>query len=189
MGAHIPRYRYRIDANDVLVWVDTLWLAFAVENGAAELATESVLGRVLWDFVSGDDLRRLYMEIHSRVRSSGKPAILPFRCDSPSLQRHMRLIITRGDAGQLDYESLLVRAVPQRHIGLLDAQRPRSGAFLTICSCCRRALFEPLGWLEVEDVSVRLGLFESQKVPKLRHTVCSACTKTLKGAVDNGSAA
>jgi hypothetical protein len=189
MAAEVPRYRYRVDAADVLVWVDALWLAFARENGAAELVKESVLGRLLWDFVSGNEIRRLYLEIHSRVRISGHAVVLPFRCDSPSLQRHMRLTIAREDAGHLAYECLLVRAVPQRNIGALDSQSPRSEAFLTMCSCCKRTLFEPIGWLEVEDVSVRLGLFETRKVPELRHTICPECANTLRNASNNGNAA
>ncbi|MCH5377252.1 MAG: hypothetical protein JJ992_25090, partial [Planctomycetes bacterium] len=114
----------------MLIWVDEMWLAFANENGATELTRASVLQRCLWDFVAGDELRRLYMEIHSRVRSSGLPAVLPFRCDSPSLQRHMRLTITRDDGGCLLYESLLVRAVPQGRFEVLDSERKRSTATL-----------------------------------------------------------
>ena len=113
MATEVPRYRYRVDAADVLVWVDELWLAFAKENGAPGLTRGSVVGQSLWDFVSGNELCSLYAEIHSRVRSSGLPAVLPFRCDSPSLQRHMRMTITREDEGQLGYECLLVRAVPR----------------------------------------------------------------------------
>ena len=189
MAAQGLKYRYRVDAADVLVWVSELWLAFAKENGAADLIEESVLGRSLWDFVSGDELRRLYAEIHSRVRLSGTPVVLPFRCDSPSLQRHMRMTITREDAGQLAYDSVLVRAVPQRPLEILDSRWKRSAAVLTMCSCCKRALLEPVGWLGLDDVAVRLQLFEAEKVPELRHTICPECANTLRSSSGNGSAA
>jgi hypothetical protein len=189
MADEIPRYRYRVDASDSLVWVGSLWLAFARENGAAELTEEAVLGRSLWDFVEGKETRELYREIHTRVRSGVPSVVLPFRCDSPSLQRHMRMTITREDAGYLMYESLLVRAVPQRHLGILDSQQPRSRAFLTMCSCCKRGLIEPVGWLNVEEFSARLQLFEAPKVPRLRHTICPACTAALRKTLDNGNAA
>jgi hypothetical protein len=178
-----------VDAADVLIGVNTAWLAFARENGAAELSEEAVLGRSLWDFVSDDGLRTLYREIHSRVRLSGVRVVLPFRCDSPSLQRHMRMTITRANGGQLVYESVLVRVVPQGPCAILDSRRQRSDAMLTLCSCCKRALLEPVGWLELEDVAVRLRLFEAKKVPELRHTLCPACIDTLKNAADNGNAA
>ena len=180
LAAKVPRYRYRVDAADVLVWVDELWLAFAKENGAPGLTREMVLGRSLWDFVVGDELCQLYREMHSRVRQSGLPAILPFRCDSPWLQRHMRLTISSEDNGQLAYESLLVSAVPQSNREVLDTWRPRSATTLAICSCCRRALLEPVGWLDLEDASVRLQLFEGHSVPTLRHTICPDCAGTLQ---------
>ena len=189
MAVEIPRYRYRVDAADVLIWVDALWLAFARENGAAELTENLVLGRSLWEFVADDETCRLYRAIHARVRSSGKTVVLPFRCDSASLQRYMRLTITRDNQGQLTYESLLVRAVPQRPLQVLESTRTRSDAYLTMCSCCKRALLEPVGWLDVEDVSVRLRLLEAPKVPQLRHTICPECADTLKNASDNGNAA
>ena len=188
MAAEALKYRYGVDASDVIVWVNNAWLAFAQENGAAGLSRSFVLKRSLWDFVAGEELRRLYMEIHARVRSTGVPAILPFRCDSASLQRHMRLTITREDAGQLAYESILVRTVPQRPLDVLNAERPRSTAFLTICSCCKRALLEPRGWLDLEEVCLRLRIFEAQEVPQLRHTVCHECANILSSAADNGGA-
>ena len=67
----LRRYRYRVDATDRINWVDSWWLAFARENGASELTADSVIGRSLWDFVSGADTRRLFKAIHERVRSSG----------------------------------------------------------------------------------------------------------------------
>ena len=44
MAAEVPTYRYRVDAADVLVWVDSLWLSFAQENGAPELVEEAPPG-------------------------------------------------------------------------------------------------------------------------------------------------
>jgi hypothetical protein len=189
MATEILRYRYRVDSADVLVWVDALWLAFAQENGAAELTEDSILGQSLWGYVAGDEIRTLYREIHTRVRLSGKPVVIPFRCDSPTLQRHMRLTITPGDAGQLSYESLLLQAKPQRRLRVLDSKQPRSNSFLTMCSCCKRVLLEPVGWLGVEDICARLGLFETQKPPRLRHIICPECAHAVNSASNNGNAA
>jgi hypothetical protein len=189
MAAETPKYRYRVDAADVILSANPFWFAFAQENGAAELTERSVLGQSLWNFVEGEAVRRLYREIHARVRVSGRRVVLPFRCDSPLLRRHMRLTITREDEGALLYECILVRAEPQRRLAVLDAEQPRSDAFLTICSCCKRALLEPVGWLDVEDIAARLKLFETQRVPRLHHVICPSCTHALREASDNGNAA
>jgi hypothetical protein len=182
LAVKVPRYRYRVDEADLLVWVDDLWLAFAKENGAPGLNRESVIGRSLWDYVAGEELCQLYKEMHYRVRKSGLSAVLPFRCDSPTLQRHMRLTISAENHGQLAYESLLVRVVPQSRLEVvIDSGQPRSATTkLAICSCCRRALLEPAGWMDLEDASIRLQLFEGHTVPTLRHTICPDCVGTLQ---------
>jgi hypothetical protein len=177
-----PKYRYRVDAADLLVWVDAWWLAFAQENGAPELTEELVLGRCLWDFVGGCATQELYRDIHGRVRSTGTAVVLPFRCDSPTVRRHMRLTITREDPAHLFYESVLTRVEPCDFLPILDPAFPRSQAVLTICSCCKRALVEASGWLEIEDAAARLGLFEKPKAPELTYTVCDDCANVPSGA-------
>jgi hypothetical protein len=101
----------------------------------------------------------------------------------------MRMTITREGAGYLLYESVLIRVEPERRLSLLDPQRPRGDSCLTMCSCCKRALLEPSGWLEVADISARLRLFEKPKVPHLRYDLCPDCADAMQGGADNGNAA
>ncbi len=179
VAPNLPRYRYRVDVADVLTWVDSWWLAFARENGAAELKPETVLGRSLWEFVAGEETRRLFRIIHDRIRTSGAPMVLPFRCDSPCLKRQMRLTITAERAGQLLYDSVLLAVEPQVEHRVLQVDQPRSEAFLTMCSCCKRSLLEPLGWLDLDEISTRLRLFESPKVPQIRYEICPDCAAVV----------
>jgi hypothetical protein len=183
------RFLYRVDANDLLVWVDSWWLAFARENGASELTEARVLGRSLWDYIADDGTRRLYREIHEQIRASGRRAVLPFRCDSPTVRRHMRLTITTGDAGRLCYESVLLLVEPRSRLRLLDRDFPRSEDLLTMCSCCKRALIESVGWLDIDEVAARLRLFERQRAPQLRHAVCPECAHAPSRSPENGNAA
>lgn len=170
-----PIYRYSLNEDDVITGVDHWWLAFAQENNAVSLTEKSVVGQAIWEFISDWPTRMLYKEIHERVRASGNPITIPFRCDSPTLQRHMQLTISKDDGGQILYESILVRAAPQRHLDILDQDKKRSIAFLTMCSFCKRSLIEPAGWLEMEDISLKLRLYDQQTVPSLRYTVCPEC--------------
>jgi len=189
MVLEAPKYQYWLDASDAVVRVDEQWLAFARENGADELIEALVLGRSIWDFIEGESTRNIYRQIHARVRTDIERVVLPFRCDSPTLQRHMRLTITRGERGELAYESLLVRAVSQRYLSVLDHTKKRTSAVLTMCTNCKRCLLESVGWIGVEDISARLRLFDSPEVPKLRHTVCPQCASALQFHPDNGNAA
>lgn len=189
MSQESQTYRYAVDAADRLVWVDDWWLAFARENGAPELTADAVYGRSLWDFVTAGATQQLYAQLHARVRATRQRVVVPFRCDSPRLKRHMRLTIVPQDEGRLDYESVLLRTEPQSALPVLDATRPRSEAVLTTCSCCKRALLESVGWLELEEVAVRLRLFEKPKPPQLRYAVCPGCHQAVEEEAENGSAA
>lgn len=144
-------------------------------NGAVDLTQEAVIGRLLWKFLEGEATRSFYRALHAQVRATKQPAVIPFRCDSPSLRRYMRMTIHHEETGQLRYECRMVRTETQRHLKILHPTQARSRACLPVCSCCRRVLLEPMGWLEMLDMSVRLGLFEDELVPRLRHTICPKC--------------
>lgn len=169
------RYRYRIDSRDELIAICPLWLAFARENGALHLTADAVLGRSLWDFIDGAETKRLYQTLLRRVREKAIALVVPFRCDSPTLRRYMRLEIVPLAEGCVQFDGVLERVEPTSQYPLLDPAYPRSHHLLTICSCCKRVLVETCGWLEVEDAIARLRLFEKPKVPQLRNCLCPAC--------------
>ncbi|WP_442509758.1 hypothetical protein SH528x_001354 [Novipirellula sp. SH528] len=174
-------YRYRVDASDIIVEVDQWWLAFAKENNTIDLDEPSVVGKSLWSFIADYATQKLYKEIHRFVRVTGNPITVPFRCDSPTLKRYMQLTITQRENQQLAYESILLRAVPSRRLSVLDPSEERSAAFLTMCSFCKRSLIEPAGWLEMENIAIKLRMYRKQTVPELRYTVCPECEDQLGG--------
>jgi hypothetical protein len=169
------KYQYELDKDDKIIGVDSWWLAFAHENGIPELSVSTLVGRTIWEFIAGEPTQSLYRELHDRVRATGRPISIPFRCDSPTLQRHMRLTIHKEPQGRLLYESTLLRTQPQRHMRLLNPEFPRSSESLTMCSFCKRSLIEPSDWLDLENISLKLRLFDQQTVPELRYTVCPQC--------------
>jgi hypothetical protein len=175
-----PVYRYRVDETDVIDFVDRWWLAFARENNAVELNEPAVVGRKLWDFISDEPTQELYREIHVRVRTLGNPIAIPFRCDSPTLQRFMQLTISRQDEGHLMYESKLIQTKVQHRLAVLDPKKERAESVLTMCSFCKRSLIEPSGWLELENISLKLRMYEQQKVPALLYTVCPDCSNQFQ---------
>ncbi|TWU14979.1 hypothetical protein Pla52o_55160 [Novipirellula galeiformis] len=175
-----PIYRYCVDQKDVIVCINDWWLAFAKENHSAELNELTVVGKSLWEFIVDEPTRTLYKEIHNWVRMSGTPITIPFRCDSPVLQRYMQLTINRAANGGLRYESALIRALPQRHLSVFEPSQPRTKAFLTMCSFCKRTLIEPSGWLEMENIAIKLQMYETQTVPGLHYTVCPECASQFQ---------
>lgn len=189
MSGNATTYQYRVDESDRIVGVCHSWLAFARENGAPELTTNRVTGRSLWDFVACNQLTCLYQAIHREVRRSGKPAVLPMDCDSPSLKRTMQITIRREACNHLVYEATLLRIQPHDHFEIINSDRAHSDAMLTLCSVCKRGLLETDGWLEVADLGTRLSLFRAKELPGLRHSLCPDCAKQLGALRMNESAA
>ena len=101
MSPGSDRFDYALDGSDVIVSLGEAWLRFARENGAPELCRESVVGRSLWEYVTGDTTRQLYQAIFRRVRDRGETLVLPFRCDSPERFRFMELAIGCGEGSEL----------------------------------------------------------------------------------------
>ena len=90
---------YAVDAEDRIVAVGRRgWDRFAIENGAPELRADSVIGRHLFDFVSDPELRQAYRELADRIISTGEPAVIAARCDSPGVVRELRLSIAPAAA-------------------------------------------------------------------------------------------
>jgi hypothetical protein len=77
--------RYRIDAGDRISGVSDSWSPFALANDGIELA-RPLVGRAIWDFISGVTTRAVYLELFARVRH-GRAVTFPYRCDSPALRR------------------------------------------------------------------------------------------------------
>ena len=101
----------------------------------------------------------------------------------------MRLTIAEDGAGELLYESVLERVEPRSYLAALDSKQSRSNCVLTMCSCCKRALLESVGWLELEDVVMRLRVFDLPEVPDLRYSVCPKCGQIMQNSTEDGNAA
>ena len=60
---------YAVDAENRIVAVGRRrWDRFAVENGAPELRADSIIGRNLFEFVSGPELRQAYRDLADQNR-------------------------------------------------------------------------------------------------------------------------
>jgi len=95
----------------------------------------------------------------------------------------MELKISKGDNESLIYESRLVHARVQARLPVLgqgnsdQGSSPRSEHVLTMCSFCKRSLIKPFSWVDLEDISLQLRMFDDQVIPELRYTVCPSCSE------------
>lgn len=164
-----------------MVKVDDGYYAFAAENGW-EGAGDS-LGRSLWDFVAGDELRKLQRMLLRRVRGELGSVDLPFRCDGPEVRREMDLHIAAKSPGRFVTFSARMRAERRREEfqPLLAPATPRGEDALTMCGWCDRFLVDG-EWVEVERAAARLELFRRSQLPAISHGVCPDCTEILVAA-------
>jgi hypothetical protein len=171
---------YRVDAGDRITSLGGDWLAFAAANDAPELTPEAVVGRLLWAFVAGEGTQQLYRHLMKRVRASGAPIVVPFRCDSPNLRRDMRLALSHLSGGTIEFRTRLVRASPRTTLALLDRRARRGSRAISMCSTCKRVGAPGGEWFELEDAVVRLRLLSVHPLPRLAHALCPRCATTLR---------
>lgn len=170
---------YRIDKNDTVTFVNSAWLRFAQENGAATLTGETVIGRPLKQFIAGKETQHLYDLLLLRVRTAGIPVQIPFRCDSATVRRFMELILSPLADNGVEFAGRLVREEQRHYVPLLAPVPRRAKELLQICSWCKRVKISD-AWLEVEEAMQHLSLFDSQLVPALTHGICTACYQMVR---------
>lgn len=168
---------YRIDAQDRLIRVGEPWQRFAEHNqGPPELSRpEAVIGRSLWDFITGIETRHLYQHLVSRARTGVRLSAIPFRCDSPQERRFLTLDIRLLGGQELEFRSTLVRSERRSALRLLDLQVPRSLQVVRLCSMCKAIALPPDRWLELEEGLQALRIFEEERMPQLTHGLCPPC--------------
>ncbi len=165
--------RYAVDASDTIRAVGREWGNFARANDAAQLTAESVIGKPIWDFIAGSETRELYERVFERMRRRGGRVELPFSCDSPSRARPMRLTITPGPKGGLQFRSTLSGERYRVLAPVLERGGSRSDARLRLCSFCKRAAVAHR-WLDIVDAMAELGLCDEDR-PQLEHALCRSC--------------
>jgi hypothetical protein len=170
---------YELDAEFRIRAVDRSWSAFALANAAPELASPGPLGRSIFEYLRDKTTAHLYRQLFVRVRRTGRPAVFPFRCDSPDLRRFLEMEITALDSAALALETRVVRLEPRAAVHLLDRTLPRDEEWLVMCSWCKTVEVEG-GWCEVEDALGVLRLFERETLPNVTHGICSSCRQRLE---------
>ena len=170
------RFRYSIDACDVITSVDKDWVDFAKKNAAPDLNANRVIGQPLWDFIQGEITITLYKALFERVRASSQATLVPYKCDSPTMIRTMVLRITPKENRVLEFKSNIISFEAREHISILDLALPRTEKQQEICSLCRRICFEDGKWVQIERVLMQEN-FYPKRLPKLCNVICPDCKK------------
>jgi hypothetical protein len=178
MKTGLPTIRYRIDAQDRIIWVNEEWAKFAAENDGGNLGRAAgILGQTLWSFIDDQTLCNLYNEMVLLARK-GRPISFRFRCDAPRFRRVFEMRISGGTGAEVDFATTLQSEEEREAVSLLDCHQPRNQQFIRMCSWCQR-VFANTRWLPVEAAVVALDLMSGPTVPAITHGICEDCNSKV----------
>lgn len=172
---------HRVDPGDALCFVNETWLAFARENGAPALTSESVLGQPLWKFIDGRDVSALFRVLLGEVRTTRRVVTLPFRCDAPAVRREMELELVPLPGGVVEFRSHLTARTTREPLPILDPRVARAHWHVPICSWCKGIEVSAGAWKDTGTGVRALGLLLSNApMPRLAHTICPGCMTVIR---------
>jgi len=171
-------YRYEIDRDDRIRFVDWSWLEFARSNGAEDLTLARVIGASLWTFIDGSEVLRVYGLLLERVRRSRAESTIPFRCDAPEVRRDMELRVRVLPDGAVAITGVLIHETPHPRVRVLDTWAPRSRHVVRMCSWCKRTLMGT-EWVDVEAADALWADADDGDPPRVRHGICPRCEAVL----------
>jgi hypothetical protein len=131
----------------------------------------AVVGRNLFQFIDGSEVRHLYQTLGERVLKTGRTIAFPYRCDSPVIRREMTMRMSR-DSMLIRYDSAVVRETPKE----LEIPKQTTAAvtLVAICSFCQKFRFPVTSraWRDLENLPTEAGLPSEFK---FTHGICDEC--------------
>lgn len=170
------RTYYIIDKQNTVVETGGDWDRFAMQNGGETAIGENVLGQSLWDFVTGDSLRRYLNALFFSSRLRGDGLCLPMRCDSHLERRDLRMTIrVLSDNGlQISHEQLGSPSVHHAptwvgHSDCINCGGVWSGRTIgVVCRACRQraaaACAQQTGDQVDPDADSQIDLYEAVRL-------------------------
>ena len=171
---------YVIDPADRIARVSPTWDVFAWANSAPHLVAQTVVGTLIWDYISGPMVHNLYQDFFTQARRTLRPIEFPFRCDAPERRRFLEMHILAQPDGTLVLTTRTVQEEPRPAVALLTLPESRGDDVLELCSFCKLVHLPDDTWAPAEEAVVQLDLFGEAIAPAgVTHSVCPACLPEL----------
>lgn len=170
---------YAVDSHDRITFVNEGWKAFAREQNTPELAGEA-LGTSLWSHIHSQEIEHVYRIILKKIRAAGGEAEIrfPFRCDSPSMERHMEMRICRSMSDVIEFRTIVLREIPRPAIPVFDPAAMKSSSFVVMCAWCNK-IKSGEKWLTLEEGLQSLPIFQGELPPRISHGICPGCAQVV----------
>jgi hypothetical protein len=170
---------YWVDADNCLAAVDEEFRAFAVVNGAPQLASSSILGRRIASFCSDDATIEIWAQLLSRAREGASVGV-QLRCDSPERRRLLKVDLSGHEDRRVRVVSTTLSEEDRPPIALLEVARTPGDTVLRCCSWCKKWRLPTGTWVEAEDLVATLRLFEEAVLPGVSHGICEECEASFR---------
>jgi hypothetical protein len=141
------------------------------EMFSAPFFCNAIVGKNLFQFISGLDVTYFYQALTARILKTGRTVNFAYRCDGPWIRRDMRMQIS-SDAELVRYESAVVRETLRER--KIPTETPDAATLVAICSFCKsyRYPIASTDWKELEE------LLTENDLPvtfRFTHSVCDDC--------------
>ena len=192
LGTEIPDAMdgvvYATSPEGVIISVGTRnWRDFAQANDGEKLAEPSnLIGQNLFGFIEGDKVVDIYRGYYDALLTGRAEQIrFPYRCDSPSVKREMRMAITPvyagGRIGAILFQSQPINILTRPPLNILDHGAMRDALselnglpIVTLCSFCHDVKASQAaggGWVSPEAY---YGAGGDSRV-RVSHGLCPKC--------------
>jgi len=173
---------YTVDADDRIEKMGGNWNDFAAENAAPEMQEPAnVVGTSIWSFLAGTEIKSLFRQIFEEVRVKETTFSMPFRCDSPDVQREMMLTVSYAGDNKLDISTVLQNEMSQPHVPLFSPRSYSTRNHINRCSVCRRFEDRNGDWLSATELAMKTSILAAPHLPAVSERVCGECAD-LAGA-------
>ena len=164
-----PSVIFVLDREYRLRWCNAAWDRFARENNGEELLRDLIVGRSVFDFISGV-LTDHYREAFRRTLERGVIWKQDYECSSSHVHRQFSMCIYPVDGELLIVNSLVANEPHGRHALLsFEAHYRDSNGLLVMCSNCRRTKIGSVErWDWVPD-------FVDTPPNQVTHGLCQPC--------------
>lgn len=166
---------FQLDHKNIITATGALWSAFALTNEAPQLAGESVIGKPLLQFISGESSRQMMRTLLEAARRKQAPLELDYRCDSPELRRQMRMRLEPQQDGSVFCSNLLVNSEARVAPIHFVCAKERARDTLVRCSLCNR-IKNRERWMEADHLKAA----RHKLTLKVTYGICPDCAARIE---------
>lgn len=168
---------YRVDDQDVIIFVNEAWDRFAIDNAGEHLTSSSILQRSLWDFICDSTTRTLYQQLLDESRN-GRSIQFTLRCDSPSCKRQLSMDIHPGSNATVEFRTHTLSEESRQFVSSSKEPTSANEELVLQCGWCNQ-VFLCDSWVEMEAAINDLQLFHCDQLPSLTHGICETCRQNI----------